>query len=124
MILTSALALLLQVALASDICGNADDCSIDTAGIMCIIASILWAISGCTTLALQKRPAPLAPIIRETAVVAATATRTGTPGREEVVTKVVSPDGTLTTTHTTTISNPDGSKTVSETTEVTPSESR
>jgi hypothetical protein len=120
MILISTLTLL-QVALASDICSTADECSIDTAGIMCIIASILWAFSGCATLGLEKRPPLPAPIIRETAI-PATATPIGTP--EELVTKVLSPDGTLTTTRTSTIANPDGSKTVTETTEVTPSECR
>jgi hypothetical protein len=111
------------VALASDICRTANDCTIGGAGIVCIFASILWAGSAYTTLALQKRPEAVfsspAPVIagHEVAVLA-------TPTPEEVVTKTVSPDGTLTTTYTTTITNPDGSKTVSETTEVTPPECR
>jgi hypothetical protein len=90
---------------------------------MSIFASLLWAGAACTTLVLQKRPeadfnSP-APVVaaQEAAVPAAP-----TPGAEEVVTKNMSPDGTLTTTYTTTITNPDGSKTVTETTEVTPPE--
>jgi hypothetical protein len=50
---------LFQVALTSDICTDVDDCNIDIAGILCIIASILWAGAGCTTLALKKRPEPV-----------------------------------------------------------------
>jgi hypothetical protein len=115
-----------QVAMASDFCSNAFDCSIGTAGILCIFASILWCISGFATLALQKKPDPFSnapvPVISEIAVptAAAAAAMEATAVGQQVETKSVSPDGTLTTVHTTTITNADGSKTVTETTEVTP----
>jgi hypothetical protein len=115
MTLVSTLALF-QVALASDICTDVDDCSIDTAGIMCIVASLLWAGAGCATINLQTR---LEPPFNSPAATGIPVT----PTAAEVTTKTLGPDGTLTTTHTTTITNPDGSKTVSETTEVTPSTS-
>jgi hypothetical protein len=108
------------VALASDICKDADDCNIDTAGILCIIASILWVGAGCTTLALKKRPEPVlnSPALVNEGIATAIPV---TPTAAEVTTKTLSPDGTITTTHTTTITNPDGSKNVSETTtEVAP----
>jgi hypothetical protein len=107
------------VALASDICSTADDCEIDTAGIMCIFASILWAISGCTTLALEETELPAPAIAFQMADIIPATT---TPEEVETETNTLSPDGTLTKIHTTTITNPDGSKTVTETTEVTPSE--
>jgi hypothetical protein len=111
---------LFQVALASDICTDVDDCNIDTAGILCIIASILWAGAGCTTLALKKRPDPVFNAPARVNEGHATAIPV-TPIAAEVTTKTMSPDGTLTTTHTTTITNPDGSKSVSvTTTEVAP----
>jgi hypothetical protein len=107
---------LFQVALASDICTNATDCSIDTAGILCIVASFLWAGAGAATINLQRRPEPSVNSPGATAI-------PFTPTASTVTTKTLGPDGTLTTTHTTTTANPDGSKTVSETTEVTPSTS-
>jgi hypothetical protein len=92
MIQLSTLALF-QVSLASDICTTVDDCNIDTAGILCIIASILWAGAGCATLALQKTPGPVL----------------------NAYAKVIGGKAA------TTITNPDGSKNVSETpTKATP----
>jgi hypothetical protein len=121
-ILISTLALF-QVALASDICSDFDDlndsfdCEIDSSGIACIFAFLLWIGAGCTTLALQTRLEP------STVPAAATPADSGTEEKVEKETKTLGPDGTLTTTHTTSITNPDGSKTVAETTEVTPASS-
>jgi hypothetical protein len=111
------------VALASDICTDVDDCDIGTAGILCIVASILWAGAGCAVLALQEKPEPVynSSARVSTRVKAGEATAIPvTPTAGEVTSKTLSPDGTLTTTHTITIANPDGSMTVSETTVVTP----
>jgi hypothetical protein len=117
-ILISTLALF-QVALASDFCTDVDDCNIGTAGILCITASILWAGAGCATLASQEKlEAVLNSLARVKAGEATAVLVARTAG--EVTSMTLSPDGTLTTTHTTTIANPDGSMTVSETTVVTP----
>jgi hypothetical protein len=107
-----------------DYCFNGDTtCKLDTAGISCIIASILWVGAGCTTLALQTRLEPFSnsPAAVNTDNAAEIQATPTTAEKVEVVTKTLSPDGILTTTTTTTITNPDGSKTVSETTEVTTS---
>jgi hypothetical protein len=64
---------LAQVALTSDLCNkSAGNCEIGAAGKACITASVLWLISGCATLALQKKPDPVSksatPEISEMAV--------------------------------------------------------
>jgi hypothetical protein len=118
-ILISTLALF-QVALASDFCTDVDDCNIGFAGILCIVASVLWAGAGCATLASHKKPEPV--LNSSARVKAGEATAILVPRTAgEVASTTLSPDGTLTTTHTTTIANLDGSMTVSsEFTAVTP----
>jgi hypothetical protein len=61
------------VALTSNLCNNSGgNCKIGAAGQACIVASVFWLISGCATLALQKKPdqvsKPATPEISEMAV--------------------------------------------------------
>jgi len=88
------------------------------AGILCIIASILWVVAGGLTLRLQERSEQVfRPVV---AALGALQVDASVPSTQQVKQKTVSSDGTITTITTLTVNNPDGSKTVTETVETFP----
>jgi hypothetical protein len=112
---------LTQVVLATDICQNADSCVLQSAGIVAIVASVLWFLCACLMFAAMKNPRQLRDDPDQTGAYEVT---TGIPAEapveEREIKTVQNADGSTTTTAATTVTNVDGSKTVTTTTEMTP----
>jgi hypothetical protein len=118
-----------QIALATDLCKNANDCTLGRDGIICICASLIWVIAAVSVMYLR----PMADkdgihhrVGAATAGVGATTndanrprTHSMVPGTEEVkITETVSSDGTVSIVTTRSVYNANGTMTVTETREV------
>jgi len=104
-----ALVLLDLVALASDICGNAETCSLQGGGNLAIAASVTWFLSA-ALMFVAFNVKSFCYTVETTVLQPAAATLRETR-------TVNNPDGSKTTITKMTVTNPDGSTTVTETTE-------
>ena len=113
-----------QVALASDICQSATSCELQGAGIVAIVASVLWFVCACLMFVVMKNPRRMRDDPYETGVHTDVAGGSPEPAEqpteEREIKTVQNADGSTTTTTRTTVTNADGSKTVTTRTEVTP----
>ena len=115
-----------QIALASDLCKDANDCTLGRDGTICIFAALIWIIAAVSILYL--RPIRDSEIHSNGRVAAAGSARPTmsnvaqqpmVPGTEQVkIQETVSPDGTVTVLTTRSLYNANGTITVTETREV------
>lgn len=113
-----------QVALASDLCKNASECTLETAGITAIVGGVLWFLIAAFMFLALKKPRTLRRQ-DESYIVGApaeVAPEQHPPMEQATIKTTENEDGSMTKTITKTITNADGSKTVTETTETIPSE--
>jgi predicted membrane channel-forming protein YqfA (hemolysin III family) len=110
------------IGLSSDLCKNASDCALQTAGVLSILGGCLWLLVAALMVFVMKFPrtirrdeqAGLGPSVKQQPP--------EQPMEQKEVKVVENDDGTKTATTITTIINADGSKTVTETTETIPAE--